>query len=136
MSSGDEKLHRESRYNWRQDSVLLNIYKTIKSQGLQAFVDIGYPNPSVITSDEQQPDFAIAKSDNLLLELAVGFETNIKKNFDRKAKSYQQLFAKLSNKYKVYYVNLSLGAIGVIGKDSLIWLQWETLIYLKKRLIL
>ena len=103
---------------------------------MQAFVDIGYPNPSVITSDEQQPDFAIAKSDNLLLELAVGFETNIKKNFDRKAKSYQQLFAKLSNKYKVYYVNLSLGAIGVIGKDSLIWLQWETLIYLKKRLIL
>ena len=44
----------ESRYNWRHDSFLLNIYKTIKSQGLQAFVDIeGYPNPSIITSNEQ-----------------------------------------------------------------------------------
>ena len=36
----------ESRYNWRHDSILPNIYKTIKSQGLQAFVDMeGYPNP-------------------------------------------------------------------------------------------
>ena len=89
---------------------------------MQAFVDIkGYPNPSFITGDEQRPDFAIVKSDNLLLlELTVGFETNIKKNFDREAKRYQQLLAKLSNKYKVYYVNLSLGAIGIIGKDSLI----------------
>ena len=44
----------ESRYNWWHDSILLNIYKTIKSQGLQAFVDIeGYPNLSIITDDEQ-----------------------------------------------------------------------------------
>ena len=43
----------ESRYNWRYDSVLLNIYKTIKSQGLQAFVDVeGYSNPSIITGNE------------------------------------------------------------------------------------
>ena len=135
----------ESRYNWRHDSFLLNIYKTIKSQGLQAFVDIeGYPNPSIITGDEQRPDFAIAKSDNLLLlELTVGFETNIKKNFDREAKRYQQLLAKLSNKYKVYYVNLSLGAIGIIGKDSLIMtamgnfdLSKETLNFKVKRTII
>ena len=144
MSSGDEKLHRESRYNWRQDSVLLNIYKTIKSQGLQAFVDIeGYPNLLIITGDEQRPDLAIVKSDDLLLlELTVGFETNIKKNFDRKAKRYQQLLAELSNKYKVYYVNLSLGAIGIIGKDSLIMtamgnfdLSKETLNFIVNRTI-
>ena len=61
----------ELRYNWWHDSILLNIYKTIKSQGLQAFVDIeGYPNLSTITDDEQWLDFAIAKGDNsLLLEL-------------------------------------------------------------------
>ena len=141
---GCETALLESRYNWRHDSVLLNIYKTIKSQGLQAFVDIeGYPNPSVITEDEQRPDFAIVKDDNLLLlELTVGFETNIKKNFDRKAKRYQQLLAKLSNKYKVYYVNLSLGAIGIIGKDSLIMtamgnfdLSKETLNFIVNRTI-
>ena len=111
-----------SRYNWRHDSILMNIYKIIKSQRLQAFVDIeGYPHPSIITGDEQQPDFAIVQSDNLLLlELNDGFKTNIKKNFDRNAKHYQQLLAEPSYKYKVCYVNLSLGAIGIIGKDSLI----------------
>ena len=122
----------------------MNIYKTIKSQGLQTFVDIeGYPNPSIIAGDEQRPDFAIVKSGNLLLlELTVGFETNIKKNFNRKAKRYQQLLAELSNKNKVYYVNLSLGAVGIIGKDSLIMtamgnfnLSKETLNFIVSRTI-
>ena len=68
----------------------MNIYKTIKSQGLQAFVDIqGYLDPSIITGDKQQQDFTIVKNDNLLvLELTFSFETNIKKNFDCKAKHY------------------------------------------------
>ena len=49
-------------------SVLFNICKTIKSQGLQAFADIeGHPNPSIITADKQRPDFAIVKNENLLL---------------------------------------------------------------------
>ena len=54
---------------------------------MQAFVDTeGYPNLSGITGVEQWPDFATVKSKTLLLlELTVGFETNIKKNFDRKA---------------------------------------------------
>ena len=57
---------------------------------MQTFVDIeGHPNPSIITGDEQRPDFATVKNDNLLLlEFTVGFETNIKKNFDRKVKRY------------------------------------------------
>ena len=50
---GCETALLESRYNWRYDSVLLNIYKTIKSEGLQAIVDVaGYSNPSVITGNE------------------------------------------------------------------------------------
>ena len=96
---GCETTLLESSYGWGHDSILLNIYKTIKSQGLQAFVDIeSYPNPSIITGDDQRPDFAIVKSDNLLLELPVVFERNIKKNFDRKAKHDQQLVPDLSNK--------------------------------------
>ena len=111
---------------------------------MQAFVDMeGYPNPSIITGDEQQSDFAIVKSDNLLLfELTVGFETNIKKNFDHKVKRFQQLLAKLSNKYKVYYANLSMGATDIIGKDSLIMtvmgnfdLSKETLNFIVNRTI-
>ena len=70
---------------------------------MQAFVGTeGYPNLSGITDVEQWPDFATVKSKTLLLlELTVGFEINIKKKFDRKAKRYQQLLAELSNKYKV-----------------------------------
>ena len=112
---------------------------------MQAFVDIeGNPNPSIIiTGDEQRPNFALVKSDNLLLlGLTVVFETNIKENFDRKVKRYQQLLAKLSNKYKVYYVNLNLGAIGIIRKDSLIMtamgnfdLSKETLNFIVNRTI-
>ena len=84
----------ESRCNWCHDPILLNIYKTIKLQGFQAFANIEhYPNLSIITGDEQQPDFAIVNSDNLLLfKLTVGFKTNIKKNFvNHKMKWYQEL---------------------------------------------
>ena len=46
--------------------------------------------------DKQQPNFAIVKNDKLLLlELTVGFKTNIKKNFDYKAKRYRHLLAEL-----------------------------------------
>ena len=58
---------------------------------MEAFVDMeGYPS-----GNEQQPDFAIVKKDNLLLEFTVNFETNIKKNFGNKNKLYQQLLADL-----------------------------------------
>ena len=60
---GCETALLESSYNWRHDLILLNIYKTIKSQRLQAFVDReAYLNPSsIITGDEQQQDFTIVK---------------------------------------------------------------------------
>ena len=60
--------------------VIIIIIIIIKSQGLQAFVYI-VVYQSISTDDEQRLDFAIVKSGNLLLlELTVGFETNIKKN--------------------------------------------------------
>ena len=40
------------------------------------------------------------------------------------------------NNYKVYYVNLSLGAIGTIGKDSLIMTAMENLDLYKENLYL
>ena len=55
---GCETALLESRYNWRHYSILLNIYKTIKSKGLKTFVEMeGYRNPSIITGDGQLPDF-------------------------------------------------------------------------------
>ena len=101
--SGCKTALLESRCNWCHDPILLNIYKTIKLQGFQAFANIEHQlNPSIITGDEQQPDCAIVNSDNLLLlKLTVGFKTNIKKNFvnfvnfvNHKMKRYQELLPK------------------------------------------
>ena len=59
---GCETALLDTRYNWWHDSILLSIYKTIKSQGLQVFVHRdGYTNPSIITGDEQREDFAMQK---------------------------------------------------------------------------
>ena len=69
-----------------------------------------------------------------MLELTIGFETTIKKTFDCKAKRYQQLLAELSNKYKVNYVNLSLGAIAIIGNNSLIMTAMKNFDLFKKTL--
>ena len=54
----------------------------------------------------------------MILELTVGFETNMKKNTERKGNHYKELISRLNNTYKVRFVNLSMGGIGVIGKDS------------------
>ena len=134
----------EKRYNWRHDSILLNIYKIVNSNGLKVFLDIdGYESPSIVTGENYRPDLLIVKNNMLLvLELTVGFETNIKKNFDRKAERYNQLLSDLSSKYQVHYVNLSLGAIGVVGNGNLLvnnltrfGLNIETTNFLVKRII-
>ena len=45
-----------------------------------------YPNPSVITGDDHRPDLLILTKDNCLyiLELTVGYETNLRNNINRK----------------------------------------------------
>ena len=53
-----------------------------------------------------------------MLELTVGFETNIVKNSQRKAAKYSNLLRTLNNSYTANYINLSMGAIGIIGNDS------------------
>ena len=53
-----------------------------------------------------------------MLELTLGFEANIQNNTDRKAAKYSSLINNLSLSYsKVVFVNLSMGAIGVMGSS-------------------
>ena len=77
----------ERRCNWRHDSILLNIMKLIpKSVRLKEYADIEdknvrFSNPSVITGDTYRPDIVLVKDELLVIvELTVGFETNIEKN--------------------------------------------------------
>ena len=60
------------------------------------YVDLpGFVSPSVITGDQLRPELLLATEDNVLyiLELTVGFETNLKTNSDRKRDKYLPLVA-------------------------------------------
>ena len=111
----------EKRYNWRHDSIILSLASLIpRGVSTKVYADIpGFLSPSCITGEDFRPDIVIKHEDDLwLVELTVGFETNILKNYERK-KRYDSLIADLKNTYrKVTYVNLSMGAIGVVGRDS------------------
>ena len=71
-----------------------------------------FPSPSVITGEEKRPDIVFKKGQSLfILELTVGYETNIEKNSIRKNESYKNLIAELTPTYNVKFINLSMGAI-------------------------
>ena len=111
----------EKRYNWRHDSVLLNIANCLsKIQNLKVYCDIDlFPNPSTVVGDSYRPDILIIKEKLLvILELTVDYETNIEKNSIRKSDRYDVPITELSKSYTVKYINLSMGAIGIIGESS------------------
>ena len=54
-----------------------------------------------------------------VVELTIGFESNIAKNEVRKRNKYKNLTQSLKSNYdQAEYINLSLGACGIIGKGS------------------
>ena len=79
-----------------------------------------FPSPCLITGDSFRPDLLLLTDNKILyiLELTVGFETNIQNNSDRKNAKYSSLINDLSPSYsKVVFINLSMGAIGVMGSS-------------------
>ena len=86
---------REGRFNWRHDSILVNLANSLKVYSdVQLYVDNdNVRSPSVITGDDQRPDLLlIDKKNNMyVLELTVGFEPNIEKNAKRKNDKYKEL---------------------------------------------
>ena len=54
-----------------------------------------------------------------ILELTVGFETNLHINYERKNQSYCDLITSLRASYdSVDYMNLSMSALGCVSKES------------------
>ena len=111
----------KKRHNWRHDStVLSNFIKTAKNMKIHCDIE-GYINPSVITGAENCPDLILIqnKSTIFVIELTVGFETNIDLNTKRKANKYKKMLMSLENKFeKVSFINLSMGALGIVGVHS------------------
>ena len=104
-------------------TVLHFIAQSFKAvQGIKLFSDLpGYLSPCIITGDIFGPDLLLRLPFNCLyvLELAVGFESNLYSNAIRKEKKYQQLMMELRSQYKeVHFVNLSMGALDVMSNSS------------------
>ena len=112
--------HYLDRFTWRHNSVLNFIALSLKSvNNTTLYADLdGYISPSIISGDQYRPDL-ILKTPNALfiLELTVGFESNLEKNADRKKNRYKELINDLKNHYNVKFVNLSISALGVFSRE-------------------
>ena len=112
----------EGRFTWRHDSALNFLASTFQYLNHCTFyVDLPqYLSPSLVTGDDLRPDMLISTPSNTLyvLELSVGFETNLDNNADRKFSKYRYLLNDLTSKYRhVKFVNLSIGSLGIFGQS-------------------
>ena len=108
-------------YTWRHDSVLQVIANSLTRFCSNLFVDLPrFASPCVITGEQERPDIVIVQQKAvMLLELTIGFETNMELNSTRKRKKYKALVDRLKKSYDdVVYANISMGACGFIEKDS------------------
>ena len=111
------------RYTWRHDSVLNYIATFLKRFACELYADVtNFSSPSIITGEEVRPDLHIIldRSKMFVVELITGFESNIAKNEVHKRNKYKNLTQSPKSSYdQVKYINLSLGACGLIGKGSM-----------------
>ena len=86
---------------------------------MQVSADIDqYMSPSIITGEDLGPDLVVVHQikDIYVLEFTVGFEPNIQKNAAHKYEQYETVLEELKLSYNgVTFINLSMGACGVIG---------------------
>ena len=113
----------EGRFTWRHDSVLNFLASTLTAvQNSTLYADIpGFVNPSVITGDRLRPHLLLMTENRCLyiLELTVGYESNLQVNANRKRQKYLDLIKDQEADYdKVKFVNLSLSTLGVFSRSS------------------
>ena len=111
----------DGRYTWRHDSVLQVIANSLTRFCSNLFVDLpSFASPCIITGEQERPDIVIVPQKAvMLLELTIGFETNMELNSTRKREKYKALVDRLKKSYDdVVYANISMGACGFIEKDS------------------
>ena len=129
---------REDRYNWRHDSVIVNMAKFITAlKNVQVFADTDqYMSPSIITGEDLRPDLIVVhqSKDIYVLELTIGFQPNIQKNAARKYEKYETVLEELKFSHNgVTFINLSMGACGVIGASAVDFPSMLTKLGCKKK---
>ena len=105
---------------WRHDSILNFIAKSLQpviNVHFSLYADTNmlmvFQNPSIITGENYRPDllFLIQSKCLYVLELTVGFESNLNNNAVRKKEKYLNLIKEMSRNYRcVKFVNLSMSS--------------------------
>ena len=116
------------RYTWRHDSVLNFLATNLQTvSGSCLYVDLpGYKSPSIITGDCYRPDLLLSTSSGCLyiMELTVGFESNLEKNVQRKKAKYSELIREQSeHSENVRFINISISSLGVFAKECLTFMD-------------
>ena len=110
------------RFTWRHDSILHFLATNLQTvSGSSLYVGLpGYKSPSIVTGDTYRPDLLLSISTGVLyvVELTVGFESNLQKNAERKKSKYKELIRKQNEHFnRVKFVNLSISSLGVFAKE-------------------
>ena len=116
------------RFTWRHDSILNFIAETLQTTcAAQIYADLpGFRTPSIISGDTYRPDLLLLTPDNKLyiVELTVGFETNLHNNVERKKAKYEDLIEEMKDNFvSVKFVNLSISCLGVFDKECRTFLE-------------
>ena len=92
----------------------------MKIKGVKIYSDLDdYRSLSIITGELLRPDLLIISKGVLyVLELTVGFETNLCNNSVRKHNKCKDLIVSISQSYEdIKFINVSMGALGVYSKS-------------------
>ena len=118
----------QGRYTWRHNSALNFLATSLKAiEGSSLFADIpSFSSPSIITGDNLRPDLLLRTKENILyvLELTIGFETNLNCNAERKRLKYARLVSDLRPRFKsVIFVNLTISSFGIFSDSCSSFLE-------------
>ena len=86
----------------------------------------GYITPSVLSGNYLRPDLLLNVSSKCLyiLELTVGFETNLLNNAIRKTNKYEELVKRQKHQHdSVKFISLSISTLGVFSLHSTYFLN-------------
>ena len=122
-SASSLNLSSMSSYTWRHNSLLLFHDKTFASiSDCLIYADLpSFLSPSVIAGNALTPDLVSISKNSILyiLELTVGFESNIQINSDRKASKHSSLIMDLKHTYSnVKFINFSMSTIDIMENSS------------------
>ena len=109
------------RFTWRHNSILNFLANTLILFLATLFADLhGFKSPSILTGDTYRPDLLLSCSNGNLyvVELTVGYETNLENNVEKKQAKYRELIRQLGNNFKqVKFINLSMSSLGIFAHE-------------------